>query len=124
MTHEQTTQFDVSRILQLPAVGTTFAMIEVEIHDLAKFVEYVKGHLWTIGLYGGRIIAEMDAPAAIVGSTRASFALCMQWPDRAAFDAWWNSPEYERYKPLRDSAASVRVVVGSQRDPQVIIIGA
>jgi len=34
-----------------------------------------------------------------------------EWPDRAAVDAFWNSPEYQVAKKLRENIADCQVLV-------------
>ncbi|WP_055589903.1 DUF1330 domain-containing protein [Peterkaempfera griseoplana] len=53
----------------------------------------------TVAPYGGKWLAQGDVDV-IEGAWPGSLVL-MEFPDRAAADAWYNSPEYQAILPLR-----------------------
>ncbi|MDD3665361.1 MAG: DUF1330 domain-containing protein [Bacteroidales bacterium] len=93
-----------------------FVLIKVNIKDQEKFMQYVTGHLGTITLYGGKIIFEgMDKTSYEGEAKDYNFMVIQQWPDQKSFDAWWNSPEYARWKNFRSQGADVTVELVKQR---------
>jgi uncharacterized protein (DUF1330 family) len=54
----------------------------------------------TVAPYGGKWLAQGPPDATVEGAWPGSVVL-MEFPDRAAANAWYNSAEYSAIRPLR-----------------------
>ena len=61
------------------------------------YLEHVEA---TVAPYGGKWLAQGSPDATLEGTWPGSVVL-MEFPDRAAVSAWYNSPEYAAIRPLR-----------------------
>lgn len=64
--------------------------------DALRYLEHVEA---TVAPHGGRWLAQGD-PDTVEGAWPGSVVL-MEFPDRAAARAWYESPEYQAILPLR-----------------------
>lgn len=93
---------------------TAYMIITVAIHDRARFIEdYGKPTGALIEKYGGKYVVR--GPGCISyegGRPNGMSAVVSVWPDKAAIDAFWNAPEYQALKAVRQaiSTADVQVV--------------
>jgi uncharacterized protein (DUF1330 family) len=96
--------------------GQCLAVINVKIKDQQKFMQYVAGHLGSISLYGGKIIFEGFDKTTYEGTPADyQFLVIQQWESKEAFDKWWNSPEYAKWKQFRSQGADVTVQLVKQK---------
>lgn len=95
-----------------------YMIILATISDRDKFISgYSKATAPLVAKFGGRYIARAPGGTLLEGCAAqnnwgdgASLAIS-EWPDRAAIEAFWNSPEYEEAKKLRDGISDVQVIV-------------
>ena len=61
---------------------------------------------------GGRYVIRAPGAAVLEGQgTPGASVIVSEWPDRASALAFWNSPEYQAAKALREGLATIDVVV-------------
>lgn len=66
----------------------------------------------TVEPYGGRWLANGEG--SVLEGAWPGLVVLMEFPDRAAADRWYNSPEYQEIKPLRvNNAISDMVLIDS-----------
>ncbi|WUH88964.1 DUF1330 domain-containing protein [Streptomyces sp. NBC_00433] len=63
----------------------------------------------TVQPYGGRWLANGEAD--VVEGAWPGLVVLMEFPDRAAADAWYNSPEYQAIRPLRVNSSIADLVL-------------
>jgi uncharacterized protein (DUF1330 family) len=51
--------------------------------------------------YGGRYLAFAATPKRVEGGPEPKTVVILEFPDAAAFDRWYHSPEYQRILPYR-----------------------
>lgn len=88
---------------------TTY-LILAKILDPALFRDYVAGHLPSIAAYGGKVIFRSTANTTVHGDASYDAIAVQHWPDAAAFERWWQSPEYRPWAEIRDRAAQITIV--------------
>jgi uncharacterized protein (DUF1330 family) len=88
-----------------------YLVIQVTVHDQAKFMDYVRGHLPTVAQYGGKFIFEGKAERPFEGQTNHHLTVIQEWPSEEAMQTWYDSAEYAPWKKLRQEAASVVATV-------------
>ena len=97
--------------------GGVLLIIDVEILDETKFLQYVKGHLPSVALYGGKIIFDSIKSKVLEGDWLPKTRLIIhQWESEEKLMLWYNSSEYEPWKELRFSAANVNATICIQRE--------
>lgn len=91
-----------------------YMIVTVAIRDRTRFIEeYGKPTAALIAQFGGSYVVR--GPGCISyegGRPDRMSAVVSVWPDKAAIDAFWNSPEYQPLKAIRQaiSDADVQVV--------------
>jgi uncharacterized protein (DUF1330 family) len=71
--------------------------------------------------YGGKWLAQGD-PTVVEGAWAGSVVL-MEFPDRAAADSWYNSPEYQAILPLRANNAISDLILVDSAGPDFSVAG-
>lgn len=96
-------------------MGPILALIQVEVMDAEKFREYVKGHLPTIELYGGKVILKSAGMEVIEGAWMPELFVIHEWPGVAAFKRWYVSEEYKPWKSKRKEACNLSITLAKMR---------
>jgi uncharacterized protein (DUF1330 family) len=90
-----------------------YLVVTATVTDPAKMQAY-NAALAASGLYeehGGRYLFRGRA-AADMEDWGGKAAVCAEFPDRAAAEAFWTSDAYQsRIKPLRDGAGSFQIAI-------------
>lgn len=90
-----------------------YMIVTAKIHDRQAFIEgygKVAGEL--VARFGGRYL--LRAPGAIGlegGFSDGASIVISEWPDLAAAQAFWTSPEYAVAKKLREGIADCQVLL-------------
>lgn len=71
-----------------------------EVHRGAEIAEYVARIDATLQPFGGRFLIHGTVAEPIEGEWNAAVVV-IEFPDRAAVRAWYDSPEYRAILPLR-----------------------
>ncbi|MEP3890234.1 MAG: DUF1330 domain-containing protein [Hellea sp.] len=90
-----------------------YMIILAKISDRDAFIQgYSKATTPLVEKHGGRYVMRAPGGKLLEGAwgEGASVAIS-EWPDRAAIQAFWDSPEYAKAKTLRESIADVQVLV-------------
>ena len=91
-----------------------YLIAEHTVTDAAKFEEYRVKVGPQIAKFGGRYITKpgshvvMEKDKAVWQPQRV---VIIEFPDRAALDAWYNSPEYKPLITLRQGASKDMLIV-------------
>lgn len=87
-----------------------YAIAEQIVHDPAKFDTYRKAVAPLIERFGGKYLNN-GVTRVLDGKTwQPERVIIIEFPDKAALDGWYNSPEYQPMKKLRDEAATVMLI--------------
>jgi len=57
-----------------------------------------------IAKHGGEVVARGSGLASLSGTRQWQVGILLRFPDRAAVDAWYHDPDYQKVLPLRDQA--------------------
>lgn len=95
-----------------------YMIIEARISDPQKFAPYARANPPIIAQYGGRYVAMRGHVEALEGELGDSRIVLSQWPDLDSARRYWNSPEYQAIKPLREGAGEFRVLLVEGTAPQ------
>ena len=90
-----------------------YMIIYARIHDREKFVSgYAPAASALVEKFGGRYVLRAPGADVLEGSVDAGGSVVIsEWPDKAAAEAFWNSPEYAEAKQLRNGVADVEVLL-------------
>ncbi len=91
--------------------GKAYVVSEVLPHNAAQYQEYLRQVMPLIQKNGGRVLVNpFQTKRVIEGRDLEGNLAILQFPSTAARDAFWNSPEYKALKPLRQEAATARII--------------
>lgn len=88
-----------------------YSIVGVTVEDPQLFQQYVDGHMDTLTRFGGRFLVAGNEFEMLEGSWPGQIVVIHEWPDRAAFHAWYASDEYRPWKKMRLAAASANVLL-------------
>jgi uncharacterized protein (DUF1330 family) len=92
---------------------SAYLVVFARINDRARFIEeYAKPAAALVAAMGGEYLVRSPKTAALEGDWGAGWSsVISKWPDRAAIDRFWRSPDYERLKAARASLAECRIMI-------------
>jgi uncharacterized protein (DUF1330 family) len=88
-----------------------YLVADVEVTDRDLYDEYRKGVAATVAAYGGRFLVRGGATRTLEGDWSPQRAVVLEFPDAAALQRWYDSPEYAPLLALRKRAARSTLVV-------------
>jgi uncharacterized protein (DUF1330 family) len=93
-----------------------YLIVTAKIHDRARFIEgYGKAAAELTARMGGRYIVRAPGLKVWEGEgPEGASVVVSEWPDMAALERFWHSPEYAEAKKLRDGIAEVNAMAVSQ----------
>jgi uncharacterized protein (DUF1330 family) len=83
---------------------------EVKVVHREALGDYGKMVADAVKQYGGRYVARGAAPFVLEGGP-AHNILLIEFPDVAAAKRWYDSPEYQAAKKLREGKTNLRLIV-------------
>lgn len=91
-------------------MATYLFVDELEVTDQEAVQAYIKKAGGMIAAAGGKLLAS--GPADVLeGSWTPKRCVIVEFPDRAALDAFWNAPEYQSIIPDRQNASDSNIIV-------------
>jgi uncharacterized protein (DUF1330 family) len=79
--------------------------------DQAKLDEYRRGNTEVVARHGGRFLARGGDVEVIEGDWDPQRIVVLEFPDRAAARAWYEDPDYQRLRALRQSASDTDLIL-------------
>ena len=83
-----------------------YVIADTEIKDHKTYDEYKRQVLPMIAKFGGRFIVRGGPHEVLERQWRPHRIVVIDFPDRAAIKAWYNSPEYAPLLAMRQPAAT------------------
>jgi uncharacterized protein (DUF1330 family) len=92
---------------------TAHLIVTAHITDRAAFMAgYAPAAGALVERFGGRYVIRAPGATQVEGEGwDGASVVVSEWPDRAAAEAFWNSPEYAEAKALREGIAEVSVLL-------------
>ena len=73
---------------------TIFIIAQLSIHDRESYGRYEAGFMDVFQKYDGQLLAVDEAPNIHEGQWDGTRVVLASFPNKDAFDAWFQSPEY------------------------------
>jgi uncharacterized protein (DUF1330 family) len=87
-----------------------YVIVETDVHDPEQYEQYKAASPDAVHSGGGRFIVRGGELAVLEGDWDPSRLVVLEFPDLEAAKRWYDSPEYEEAKRLRQGAANLRMV--------------
>jgi uncharacterized protein (DUF1330 family) len=88
-----------------------FLIADIDVTDPAGFEEYKKRVPAIIAAHGGRYLARGGASEVLEGTWRPKRSAIIEFANLASMKAFWDSPEYQPLRELRERSAKSNLVV-------------
>ena len=87
-----------------------YLIVETDIHDAEQYERYKAASPGAVAAGGGRFIVRGGELAVLEGDWHPSRLVVLEFPDLDAAKRFYDSPEYQEAKKLRDGAATLKMV--------------
>jgi uncharacterized protein (DUF1330 family) len=88
-----------------------YVLAEIEITNPDGYREYTTIVPGTIAKYGGRFLVRGGAAEVLEGDWPQRRRVLLEFPSLQAARQWWDSPEYEKPKAMRQAASNGRLLL-------------
>lgn len=89
---------------------SAYVIFDVEIHDMSKYQEFIKGVKPAIDAAGARYLARGGAHKVYEGDWQPRRIVVLEFPSVAAWEEFYTGPVYQELKAIRDECSSARLV--------------
>ncbi len=84
---------------------SAYLIVNIEkIKDQDKLKEYGEKVTAHTAKFGGALLAASPAPTVLEGSLNSLRTLIIEFPDLASLNGWYESPDYQPMKVIRQAA--------------------
>ena len=84
---------------------SAYLIADVDVHDPDVYAEYRRRVVPLVQKHGGRFIVRGGAHDVLEGDWRPQRLVIIEFPDMAALNAWYGSPEYATLIALRQGVS-------------------
>jgi len=88
-----------------------YLIADIEVTDPVGYEEYKKRVPAVIAAHGGRYLARGGASEVLEGTWRPKRSAIIEFPNLASMRAFWESPEYQPLREIRERSAKSNLVV-------------
>ena len=88
-----------------------YVLAEIEITNPDGYREYTAIVPATIAKYGGRFLVRGGAAEALEGDWPQRRRVLLEFPSMQAAKEWFDSPDYEKPKAMRQAASKGRLIL-------------
>ena len=89
---------------------SAYVILDVEIRDLTRYQEFMKGVKPALEAAGGRYLARGGALKVHEGDWAPRRIVLLEFPSVAAWEAFYHGETYQGLKSVRDECSSARLV--------------
>jgi uncharacterized protein (DUF1330 family) len=90
---------------------TAYLIADLDVTDPMGYEEYKKRTPAIIAAHGGRYLARGGASEVLEGTWQPRRSAIIEFPSLAALKAFWDSPEYQPVRAIRERCARSNIVV-------------
>ena len=88
-----------------------YLIADIEVHDAPGYEEYRQAIPASLAAHGGRYLARGGSTEVLEGDWQPRRTVIVEFPSAAALKKWYNSPECQRLKTIRQRTAKSRLVM-------------
>jgi uncharacterized protein (DUF1330 family) len=88
-----------------------YVILDVEVTDAEAYEDYKKVSPGPVAAYGGRFIVRGGASEILEGGWTPNRIVILEFENAERAREWWNSPEYEKPKALRQRASKGNMIL-------------
>ena len=88
----------------------------INIHDPARYEQYLAGFDEVFEKYQGQVVAVEDDPRVLEGEWPAGRTVLIRFPSEQALRSWYDSVEYQHLAQNRQEASVASVAIVTGRD--------
>jgi uncharacterized protein (DUF1330 family) len=90
---------------------SAYVIFEVDVKDAAQYERYRAAAPATLEEFGGRYIARGGRTECLEGEWQPRRMVLLEFPSYDAARRWYDSPQYEDAKTIREGAAEAKIVL-------------
>lgn len=90
---------------------SAFMISQARVLDPAKYEDYRLAALPLLDKFGAKYVFRAKQAECLEGSWDGRVMAVLEFPSAEAARSFWNSPEYQALKPLKDAAAEMDVIL-------------
>ena len=90
---------------------SAYVIVQETVHDQAMFDAYRKDVPATIAAHDGRFLVRGGVLSVLEGEWKIPRIVVVEFPNRVAAEAWYNSPEYQILIPLRRQSTTGNFII-------------
>lgn len=87
-----------------------YVIFDVDIRDMSKYQEFMRGVKPAVEAAGGKYLARGGEHKVYEGDWMPRRIVLFEFPSVQAFEEFYNGPAYQGLCPLRDACSSARLV--------------
>ncbi|HSF53783.1 MAG TPA: DUF1330 domain-containing protein [Algoriphagus sp.] len=88
-----------------------FVLVEVNIQDASLYEEYKKLTPASVEAYGGKFVIRGNPVQVMEGEWKHDRLVLLEFPNKEIALEWYNSPEYQKAKKIREKASSANFFI-------------
>lgn len=88
-----------------------YVIVEVDISDPEKYNAYKELTPATVQAYGGKFVLRGNPVTVLEGDWNHERLVMLKFPTREKAEAWYNCPEYQYAKSVREDAAEAKFLL-------------
>ncbi len=88
-----------------------YVVVQIDVTNPQQYAEYMKLSPGIITKFGGRFIARGGRATTLEGTPARSRVVLVEFPSFERAQEFYNSPEYQAAKKVRDGAANAQFIL-------------
>ena len=89
---------------------SAYVIFDVEIHNMARYQEFMKAVKPALDSVGARYLARGGAHKVYEGDWTPRRIVILEFPSVATWEAFYNGSAYQGLKAIRDQCSSARLI--------------
>jgi uncharacterized protein (DUF1330 family) len=90
---------------------SAYVIVDIDIHDPAGYEEYRRLAAPTVTAHGGRYLVRGGSTSLLEGDRTPHRVVVLEFPTVEQARRWWDSPEYQPIKRIRQRCAHTEMLV-------------
>lgn len=93
-----------------------YVIAHVTVTDPEAYKAYTAETPGTVAAHGGKFVVRGGASTTMEGTAPGDRNVVIWFPDRAAAEAWYHSPEYQAIVPIRQANSTGSLIIVDGHD--------